>query len=51
MLYNIMDIKKYIKKVLTNLGAKSSLLRRRRLISLGSIVGRKAFANIAIYFL
>jgi hypothetical protein len=34
-----------------NLGAKSSLLRRRRLISLGSIVGGEAFTNIAIHFL
>ena len=51
MLYNIIDIKKYIKKVLINLGAKSSLLKRRRLVSLGSIVGREAFTNIAIYFL
>ena len=55
-----MDIKNiyiYI-KVLPNLGAKSSLLRRRRykrdrrkLISLSSIVGGEVFANILIYFL
>ena len=51
MLYNIIDIKKYIKKVLTNLGAKLSLLRRRRLVSLGGVAGREVFTNIAIYFL
>ena len=59
MLYNIIDIKKYIKKkVLINLGTKLSLLRRRRrkrdrrrLISLSGVVGREAFTNILIYFL
>jgi len=46
-----MDIKKYIKKVLMNLGAESSLLRRRRLVSLGGVVGGEAFADMAIHFL
>ena len=55
-----MDIKRYIYiyKVLINLGAKSSLLRRRRhkrdrrgLVSLSSVVGGEAFANMLIYFL
>jgi len=48
----------YIYKVLMNLGAKSSLLRRRRykidrrrLVSLGGIAGREAFTNMLIYFL
>ena len=41
-----------------NLGAESSLLRRRRrkinrrrLVSPGGIVGKEAFANTLIYFL